>query len=144
MFGLDDVVGSPEAMHVIEAHAVHDWDMREQICPLGQVGQEGMSVGHCTHRLNSVCRERSTPVEALVPGKGWFDGGSMIEDALALLTKTAMMEEVRIGGYRNGDSLSSTSPDGGRRLCDVFVASESSLCTTHQRDRTGQYNTARC
>jgi len=68
----------------------------------------------------------------------------MIEDALALLTKTAMMEEVRIGGYRNGDSLSSTSPDGGRRLCDVFVASESSLCTTHQRDRTGQYNTARC
>lgn len=44
----------------MEAHAVHDSGINEQICPEGHEGQDGVVVSHSTHRLKMVRSVRST------------------------------------------------------------------------------------
>lgn len=114
--GPDDELGVSDLMHVIEAHALHDCEIREQTSLLAQLGQEGMVDGHCTHRLKRELMERSTAVEWLAPRKE-SNNFSMIggDEPVAA---TAIMVELTI--------LCSSREPAWSRLCDVFDTDDKS------------------
>lgn len=88
------MVELPSDMHVVEAQAVHDWEMREQTSLLEHEGHDGVVSGHSTHRLNRVARVLSTAREQSVDLRRMAImamGGCEVGRVIILLTETAAM-----------------------------------------------------